>query len=152
VTHLAAVAGSHVDDETVEFCSYCGNLESDRQRVCTECGLGVRLQTGSGVLRSPGSAFLVVRADSRVSAASAAAERMLATHGDLVGKPILALLTSGEDDGHLARLISLAAAGDPGVTEVDAELVGTTRRRSAVRVTVSACGLPPAALVVLERA
>jgi PAS domain-containing protein len=152
VTHLAAVAGSHVQEEAVEFCSYCGSLESDRQRVCSQCGLGVRLTTADGALRSPGAAFLVVRSDGRVSAASAAAERMLPSHGDLVGKPVMALLTSRDDEGELARLISLAAAGDPGVSEVDAELVGTTRRRSGVRATVAACGLPRAALVVLDRA
>jgi hypothetical protein len=152
VTHLAAVAGSHVQEEAVEFCSYCGSLEFEGRRVCSECGLGVRLATRDGVLTSPGAAFLVVRTDSRVSAASAAAESMLATHGDLVGKPVLALLTSRDADGDLARTISLAAAGDPRAVELDAELVGTARRRAAVHLTVTACGLPPAALVVLERA
>ena len=152
MTHLAAVAGSHVQEEAVEFCSYCGSLEFEGQRVCSECGLGVRLATADGVLRAPGAAFLVVRADGRVSAASASAERMLTTHGDLVGKPVLALLPSPDSTAELTRLISLAAAGDPRIVEVDAELVGTARRRAVVRAKVTACGLPPAALVVLERA
>ena len=154
MSHLAAVAGSHLQgsDEAVGFCSYCGSLERDGQRVCSECGLGVRLQTSARVLRSAGAAFLVVRADGRVSAASAAAERMLATHGDLVGRPLMALVVSRATEGELARSIALAAAGDTRVAELEVDLVGTIRRRASVRATVASCGLPPAALVVLERA
>jgi hypothetical protein len=151
VTHLAAVAGSHVDDE-VGFCSYCGRLESDAQRVCSECGLGVRLHTGADVLRSPGAAFLVVRADGNVSAASAAAERLLSVHGVLVDKPLLALIRSPESDGELASAVALAAAGGLASREFDVRVVGALRRRAVVRATVAPCGLPPAALVLLELA
>jgi PAS domain-containing protein len=151
VTHLAAVAGSHVDD-AVGFCSYCGRLDADTQRVCSECGLGVRLQTSREVLRSPGAAFLVVRADGSVSAASAAAERMLGVHGELVGKPLMTLVTTPEAGGGLVRAVALAAAGEPEAHEFDVQLFGTAKRRATVRATVASCGLPPAALVLLERA
>lgn len=154
MSHLAEVAANHLQasDEAVGFCSYCGRLEIERQRVCSECGLGVRLQTSAGVLDSADAAFLVVRSDGRVSAASAAAERMLATHGNLVGKPLAGLITSHEEDGALARAVKLAAAGDPRVADVGVALVGTRRRRAEARARVTACGLPPAALVLLDRA
>jgi hypothetical protein len=142
VIHLATVAGSRVEDDAVEFCSYCGKLGIGGGRVCSECGLGVRLETSAGVLQSPGAAFLVVRGDGLISAASAAAERMLGTH-DVVGRPVIALLRAGE----LAGAVALAAAGDPGVVEISAQLPGGR----GVRATVAACGFPPAALVVLER-
>jgi len=152
VTHLAAVAGSHVDDETVGFCSYCGTLDGASRRVCTECGLGVQLRTSPGVLRSPGAAFLVVRADGRVSAASAAAERMLTTHGELVGKPLMALLHNREEEVLLARSVALAASGRPHTAEMAVELLGTSRKRAGARAKIASCGQPPAALVLLERA
>ena len=156
MTHLAAVAGSHVqerEDQEVGFCSYCGAIGGDGPRVCGECGLGVRLETAAGVLRSPGAAFLVVRGDGRVSAASSTAERIFGRDGDLSGEPLGALMVARADDGELARSVSIAAAGGPGTVGLDVELAGVTgtpRARSA-RVTVARCGLPPAALVVIER-
>jgi hypothetical protein len=146
------VAGSHVHEDAIGFCSYCGHIDGNTQRVCTECGLGVRLETSGDALKSPDAAFLVVRRDGRVAAASAAAERMLANHGELIGKSLLGLVTSHEDDADLSRAVSLAAAGNGAVTRLPAMLTGTVRSRAAVELTVAACGLPPAALVVLERA
>jgi hypothetical protein len=131
--HLAAVAGSH--DQEVGFCSYCGRLEEDEGRVCSACGLGVRLQTDATVLRTPGALFLVVRADGIVSAASAAAERLL---NGPVGKRVSAVLTSPE----LPPAVALAAAGRPKPVTLESD---------GMTVRVASCGLPPAALVVLER-
>lgn len=153
--HLSAVARSHVqgsDEQSVGFCSYCGRLELEGQRVCPDCGLGVQLQTSARVLRSPGAAFLVVRGNGRVSAASAAAERMLSTHGELVGKPLMTLVVSREPEGALARAVAAAAAGDSSVADLDVELIGTVRHRARAHATIAACGLPPAALVLLQRA
>ena len=151
MSHLAAVAGSHVE-ETVEFCSYCGRIASDRQRVCSDCGLGVRLQTSAPSHELHGAAFLVVRSDGRVSAASAAAERLLATHGDLVDKPLMTLVADPGAGAQLTRAVALAANGAADAAEVEVDLVGVTRRRAPVHAKVTACGLPPAALVLLERA
>ena len=131
--HLAAVAGSH--EEEIGFCSYCGRLDDASQRVCSECGLGVRLHTDADVLRSPGSSFLIVRADGIISAASAAAERLL---GSTVGRPVASVIHSQE----LPPAVALAAAGRPAPVRF---------RAQGMTVTVAPCGLPPAALVLLER-
>jgi hypothetical protein len=131
--HLAAVAGSH--EEEVEFCSWCGRLDGEGQRVCPDCGLGVQLRTDARVLRSPGSTFLIVRGDGIVSAVSAAAERMF---GNVVGHPVATVIRSTE----LSRAVALAAAGRPAPVTLDLQ---------KVRVTVAPCGLPPAAFVLVER-
>jgi hypothetical protein len=132
--HLAAVAGRH-DDQAVQFCSYCGRFGDNGKRVCSNCGLGVQLETEADALRSPGSSFLIVRADGIVSAASAAAERML---GNTTGRPACAVLPSSE----LIQAVALAAAGRP---------AAVTLSVAGLAVTVAACGPPAAALVVLER-
>ena len=131
--HLAAVAGSH--EEEVEFCSHCGRLGDTGQRVCPECGLGVQLYTDAGVLQAPGSTFLIVRGDGIVSAVSAAAELMF---GHVIGKPVATILRHRELPGAVAR----AAAGRPEPVTLQVE---------KLRLTVAPCGLPPAALVLIER-
>jgi hypothetical protein len=133
VIHLAAVAGSH--EEEVEFCTWCGRLDGEGQRVCPDCGLGVMLHTDAGVLRSPGSTFLIARRDGMVSAMSAAAERMF---GNVVGRPVATVLRSRE----LPPAVALAAAGRPAPVTLPIE---------NMKVTVAPCGLPPAALVLIER-
>ena len=131
--HLAAVAGSH--DEEIGFCSYCGRLDNEGQRVCSECGLGVQLHTDASVLRAPGSSFLVVRGDGIIGSVSASAEHLL---GNVVGRHVGTVLTSAE----LLPAVVRAAAGRPGPTSF---------RVDRMTVTVAPCGLPPAALVLLER-
>ena len=131
--HLAAVAGSH--EEEVGFCSYCGQFQADDRRVCSKCGLGVRLHTDAGVLRSPGASFLIVRGDGIISAASVEAERLL---GRTVGRHVRAVLNSNE----VPPAVALAASGRPDPA---------TFRVQEMTVTVAPCGDPPAALVLLER-
>lgn len=131
--HLAAVAGSHAGE--VGFCSHCGEFLADDLRVCSRCGLGVHLQTDGDVLREPRAAFLIVRGDGIVSAASVAAEQLL---GRTVGRHVRVVLASND----VPPAVALAAAGRPEpATFVLPELT----------VTVAACGDPPAALVLLER-
>jgi hypothetical protein len=96
----------------------------------------VQLHTDAAVLRSPGSSFLVVRDDGIVSAASAAAERLL---GETVGRPVSAVLRHPD----LLPAVVVAARGRP--APVSLSIAGMT-------VTVAPCGLPPAALLVLQRA
>ena len=131
--HLAAVAGSHEDE--VGFCSYCGRLDNEGQRVCSQCGLGVQLRTEASVLRSPGSSFLIVRGDGVIGSVSEAAERQL---GNIVGRHVGTVLISAE----LLPAVARAAAGRPAPTSFRVE---------GMTVTVAPCGLPPAALVLLER-
>ena len=63
---------------TVHFCSHCGALSDEGgRRVCGRCGLGVMLACAPGLLPKPGAAFLVVKADLRISAASLAVGEVL---------------------------------------------------------------------------
>lgn len=101
--------------------------------MCSECGLGVRLQTDAPALPEPDAAFLVVRGDGIVSAVSASAERLLA------GRSVPAFLTAPD----VAAAVSLAAAGHPAPVKL---------RAGGMAVTVAPCGPPAAALVVFARA
>src|SRR5207253_2533175 len=90
--HLARVQavsthGRVEGDELTRFCTHCADLfdapiappaTPNRGRVCERCGLGVVLTCSSATLAAPEAAFLVVTADLRVSAASQAAEDLLA--------------------------------------------------------------------------
>lgn len=126
---------------TVHFCTHCGALSDESERrVCGRCGLGVVLSCAPGLLPKPGAAFLVVKADLRVSAASEAAERVLGA-SDLVGQPLLDVLSG---DPGLARWIVRASMGSSRVVSV--ALRRGTRRLNG---RVAACGQPPAALLVL---
>lgn len=153
--HLAAVAGGHLqggDEEAIGFCSYCGRIGAvSQQRVCSDCGLGVRLRTDARALRAPGAAFLIVLADGTVSAASAAAERALGGVEPLAGRPVLALLAARDAGTNLATAVALAAAGGGGVVALGVDRLEGNRRSGALEVTIAPCGDPQAALLVLER-
>ncbi len=154
MTHLAAVAGRHQqgsDILEVEFCSYCGRLGGEGlQRVCDACGLGVRLRTDGRALDGDAAPFLIVRRDGLISAASAAAERHVPHYGPLVGRPLLAVLSS--DEGDLAGAVALAATGAAGIAQMRVEPVDPGPRfRGSMRATIASCAEPPAALVVVQR-
>lgn len=97
------------------------------------------LSCAPGVLPRSGAAFLVVKSDLRISAASQAAEKMLG--GDLAGEPLLDTLSG---DPALPRWIGRAAMGSQRVVSVSLR-VGTRRLNGRI----AACGTPPAALLVL---
>jgi hypothetical protein len=125
---------------TVHFCTHCGALSDESERrVCGRCGLGVVLSCAPGLLPKPGAAFLVVKADLRISAASEAVEPLLGP--DLVGQPLLDVLSG---DPGLARWIVRASMGS-------SRVVSVALRRGPRRLNgrVAACGQPPAALLVL---
>jgi hypothetical protein len=124
----------------VHFCSHCGAFHSDAPRVCPACGLGVVLECAPGVLPRAGAAFLVVKADLRISAASEAAEAFLGD--ELVGQPLLEVLSG---DPGLPRWIARAAMGS-------GRVVSVALRKGPRRINgrVAACGSPPAALLVLQ--
>jgi hypothetical protein len=153
VNYLAAVAGPHQhgsDKEQIGFCSYCGQIGDDAQRVCASCGLGVRLQTDRHALTSGDAPFLIVRGDGLVSAASATAERELPRQGPLVGRPLLGLFTS--PDGDLGSAVALAASGNDRIIRIPVEPLDKARRfRHAFQATIAPCAHPRAALVVIDR-
>jgi hypothetical protein len=126
---------------TVHFCTHCGTLSNEgERRVCGRCGMGVVLSCAPGLLPREGSAFLVVKADLRISAASVATQQYV---GDgVVGEPLLDVLSG---DPGLPRWIMRASMGSSRVVSV-ALRVGTRR----VNGRVAACGDPPAALLVLS--
>jgi hypothetical protein len=127
----------------VHFCTHCGTLSAETSsRVCTACGLGVVLSCEPGVLTRAGAAFLVVKSDLRISAASAAVEPLLGDPEELVGEPVLDVVSG---DPSLARWIARAAMGSSRVTSV--ALRRGTRR---INGRVATCGAPAAALLVLE--
>jgi hypothetical protein len=117
--------------------------------VCAACGLGVRLHTDARALKSSGAPFLIVRADGRISAASATAEREF---GSVVDRPLLTVFTSPAPEGELSRAVALAAAGEGGLATLPVARLGSGRFRGSLRATIAPCGDPAAALVVLERA
>jgi hypothetical protein len=126
----------------VHFCTHCGTLSSEAAaRVCAACGLGVVLSCQPGVLPRAGAAFIVVKSDLRISAASAAVDSLLGDPDALVGESVLDVLSG---DPALPRWIARAAMGSSRVTSV-------ALRRGPRRLNgrIATCGAPPAALVVL---
>jgi hypothetical protein len=127
----------------VHFCTHCGALAQESpQRVCGACGFGIVLACAAGVLPRAGAAFLVVKGDLRISAASEGVERLLGDPEALVGRPLLDVLSG---DPTLPRWVGRAAMGSRRVVNVSLRL-GTRRLNGRV----AACGSPPAALLVLE--
>jgi hypothetical protein len=132
--------GGLVRTQAVYFCTDCGALTHDEpQRVCGECGMGVMLSCAPELLLRPGAAFLVVKSDLRISAASAASASLL--EDDVVGMPLSEVFSG---DPALPRWIGRAAMGSRRVATV--ALRRGTRRIDA---RIGACGDPPAALIVL---
>jgi hypothetical protein len=140
MTRLARTDASPIN--AVLFCTHCGALPQEAQRVCAVCGMGVVLSCAPGLLTRPGAAFLVVKSDLRISAASVAVEPLLGDPEALVGTPLLEVLSG---DPGLPRRIGRAAMGSRRVESVALRL-GPRR----VNGRVGACGDPPAALLVLE--
>jgi hypothetical protein len=129
--------------QAVDFCTHCAALPGESSaRVCTACGLGVILRCEPGILPRAGAAFLIVKSDLRISAASAAVEPLLGDPDALVGELVLDVVAG---DPALPRFIARAAMGSRRVTRV--ALRRGTRR---INGRVATCGDPAAALVVLE--
>jgi hypothetical protein len=131
----------------IRFCTYCAAREGDLdgveallRRVCPRCELGVLLTASHELVAAADGALLVVTADLRIGAASAAVEPILGDPEPLVGSSLPALL---EGDG-LATRVAACALGAAGVSLHRVEAGGR-----AMTARVGACGTPPAALVVL---
>jgi hypothetical protein len=101
----------------------------------------VVLACAPGLLPRSGAAFLVVKSDLRISAASVGVKQLLGDPDALIGRPFLDVVSG---DPSLPRWLGRAAMGSQRVVSVALRL-GTRR----VNGRVAACGDPPAALVVL---
>jgi hypothetical protein len=128
--------------QLVRFCTHCGTLSHETaRRVCGVCGLGIVLSCAPGVLPRSGAAFLVVKSNLRISAASEAVESLLGDPDALIGEPVLEVISG---DPSLPRWIARAAMGSQRVTSVALRL-GTRR----INGRIATCGDPRAALLVL---
>ena len=145
--------------ESVRFCSRCGaadehgddELRLVDRRVCEQCAMGVLLRCGRAALPAPGAPFLIATHSLEVSAVSEAAEVVLGPEEGLLGRNLLALLTSPLGDRKLNRAVAQAAlrVHDPLTMPVRVagergDAVGTMAGR------ISTCGPPRAALLTLE--
>jgi hypothetical protein len=139
MNQLARTDASPTD--TIHFCTHCGALAHEPAvRVCAHCGLGVVLSCAPGLLPRADAAFLVVKSDLRISAASQAVEPLLGDPEALVGEPLLDVLSG---DPSLPRWIGRAALGSRRVSSVALRL-GPRR----INAKVATCGTPTAALLV----
>ena len=109
------------------------------------------LSCSRDVLPGARAAFLIVTFDLSVSAVSEAGEKLFGLEQDLIGTPLLELITSPMGDDRLARRVGQAAqrASDPIVLPLRlrterAGKVGTLAAR------IGTCGPPRAALVTVE--
>jgi hypothetical protein len=113
--------------------------------------MGLMLSCARDVLPGARAAFLIVTFDLSVSAVSEAGEKLFGPEQDLIGTPLLELITSPMGDDRLARRVGQAAqrASDPMVLPLRlrtgrADKVGTLAAR------IGTCGPPRAALVTVE--
>ena len=142
-TDAGPTQGSDSRPHAARFCTHCGAIDHEApQRVCRGCGLGVVLSCAPGLLTRPGMAFLIVKSDLRISAASEAVRPLLGAPDELTGASLLDVVSG---DPGLPRWIGRAAMGSSRVVSVALRL--ETRR---INGRIAACGDPPAALLVLS--
>jgi hypothetical protein len=146
--------------DRIRFCSRCGVTREERElgfnppdteRVCSECGMGVMLVCERDALPGDGMAFLIVTEDLRISAVSAAAERIFGAEMELVGTMLFTTLTCPLGLEELALRVGRAAGGDRDVILLPIELErGARPSFRGLEARVSSCGPPRGALVALE--
>jgi hypothetical protein len=113
--------------------------------------MGLMLTTSRDALPGTDAAFMIVTYERLVSAVSDAGERIFGSEQEVMGTPLLDLVTSPMGDDLLGRAVAQAAqrAGEPMVLPVRlncerANRIGTLAAR------VATCGPPRAALVTVE--
>jgi hypothetical protein len=144
--------------EPIHFCSRCGcpaeqapGRPEARRRVCDQCGMGMVLSCPRDALPGDASAFLIVDHELEVRAVSKAAERYFGKEGELIGNPLLELVTSPLGDDQLARKAATAAqrTTDPVIMPLRlASPKGSDVGTMAARI--ATCGPPRAALITVE--
>ncbi len=123
-------------------------------RVCTECGLGLLLETREDAVPGDEDAFLVVDPSLLVQAMSKRAEAFLGmSEEDAVNKPVAELLVPADAEaqgrtGFAAAVAEAAEGQDPDTARSFVRPWNTFGVRVCARI--ATCGPPRAALVVLE--
>jgi hypothetical protein len=147
--------------ELATFCSNCGTRSGQepdigpRSRVCSDCGLGIVLETRADCVPEAGAAFVVLDGSLSVCAVSAAAEELLATsETDAVNRHVTELLvpanveTARAGPSNLASAVTWAASGDDAVRTVTVRPANVFGVRLTARIT--SCSPPRAALLVFD--
>jgi PAS domain-containing protein len=122
--------------------------------VCTECGLGLLLETREDAVPGDGDAFLVVDSTLLVQAMSRRAQAFLGmSEEDAVNKPVAELLVPADAEaqgrtGFAAAVAQAAEGQDPDTARSFIRPWNTFGVRVCARI--ATCGPPRAALVVLE--
>jgi hypothetical protein len=121
--------------------------------VCSDCGLGIVLETRADCAPRAGAAFVVLDHSLSVCAVSAAAEELLATsETDAVNRHMTELLvpanveTSGPSN--LAAAVTWAASGDDSIRVVTVRPANVFGIRISARIT--SCSPPRAALLLFD--
>lgn len=153
--HLVMPLEHEAPAPLISFCGHCGAhpVETTPSRVCTDCGLGLILESRADVAPKLGDAFLVLDRSLAVCAVSEAAERLLATtEPDAVNHHVTALLMPADAEekngASLSTAVAWAARGDSGTRTARVRPANTFGIRLTARIT--SCGPPQAALLVLE--
>ena len=160
---LRLVQGAQVAPAEVEWAWFCGHCAAPSPseeppaptaRVCTECGLGLLLETRRDTAPGPDDAFLVIDNGLLVQAMSRRAQVLLGlTEAEAINRRVAELLVPADAEAQGPSGFAAAVAEAMHADEV----VGTFVRPwntfgVRMRARVGACGPPRAALVVLETA
>jgi hypothetical protein len=145
--------------ELTTFCSNCGTRSGEepdigpQSRVCSDCGLGIVLETRGDCAPEAGAAFVVLDRWLSVCALSAAAEELLAmSETEAVNRHVTELLvpanveTSGPSN--LAAAVTWAASGDDSIRNVTVRPANVFGIRLSARIT--SCSPPRAALLLFD--
>jgi hypothetical protein len=153
--HLVTPLEREAPAPRIAFCGHCGAhpAAATASRVCSDCGLGLILESRADAAPKAGDAFLVLDRTLAVCAVSEAAERLLATtEPDAVNQHVTALLMPADAEekkgSSLSTAVAWAARGDSGTRTTVVRPANTFGIRLTARIT--SCGPPQAALVVLE--
>jgi hypothetical protein len=147
------------DYKPIRFCSRCGHPSEEppkrpylRGRVCDRCGMGMMLSCAREALPGEAAAFMIVGYDLCVTAVSEAGEKLFGREEDLVGRPLLELVSSPVGDGHLARHAGLAAQRQCNPVVMPLRLLNAERssRNGTLAARIATCGPPRAALITAE--
>jgi len=145
---------------SIRFCSRCGQPSeepprngkpAERDRVCTDCGMGLMLTCSRKALPGEAAAFLVVAVDLLVGAVSKGAEKIFGLENDLLGTPLLDIVTSPMGDSELTTKVARATQRpiEPHVMPVRRRS-GTKAAVGTMAARIATCGPPRAALVTVE--